>query len=144
MRADALLLNYKALAFTFTPDPARGVATIGAEPPLAGVRVDASVPLAAGPCDDWRGALRADFTDPLRLRFAGAFPAACGEKAWPVAYADPKSYNERALAGLWQEMGGKLAGTVRDGRRRPRRRASSCARRRWPRWCATSTSSATT
>ena len=38
-------------------------------------------------------------------RLAGAFQAACGEKVWPVAYADPKSYNERALAGLWREHG---------------------------------------
>ena len=46
---------------------------------------------------------------------AGAFPVACGEKVWPIAYADPKSYNERALAGLWREQGGKLTGGVRDG-----------------------------
>ena len=32
-----------------------------------------------------------------------------------MAYADPKSYNERALAGLWADMGGRLGGTVRDG-----------------------------
>ena len=49
------------------------------------------------------------------MRFAGAFPVACGEKVWPIAYADPKSYNERALAGLWAELGGKLSGVVRDG-----------------------------
>ena len=113
--ADALLLNYRAVLLTFTPDPARGVAVVGVEPPLAGVRVDATVPLVSGPCDDWRGALKGDFSDPARMRFAGAFPVACGEKVWPLAYADPKSYNERALAGLWREQGGKLGGVVRDG-----------------------------
>ena len=115
VRADALLLNYKALTFTITPDPARGVATIGVDLPLAGVRFDTSVPLMAGPCDDWRGALRPDFSDPTRARFTGSLPAACGEKTWALAYADPKSYNERALLGLWNEMGGKLLGNVRDG-----------------------------
>ncbi len=115
VRPDALLLNYKALAFTFTPDPARGVATIGVDLPLAGVRVDPSVPLTTGPCDDWRGALRPDFSDPTRARFGGSLPAACGEKTWALAYAEPKSYNERALLGLWNDMGGKLLGTVRDG-----------------------------
>ena len=113
--ADALLLNYRAVILTFTPDAARGVATVGVEPPLAGVRVDLTVPLATGPCDDWRGTLKADFADPARMRLAGAYPASCGEKIWPLAYADPKSYNERALAGLWQEMGGRLSGVVRDG-----------------------------
>ena len=115
VRPDALLINYKALAFTITPDAARSVATIGVDLPLAGVRVDPSVPLSAGPCDDWRGALKPDFSDPARARFNGTWPAACGEKTWALAYADPKSYNERALLGLWADMGGKLLGKVRDG-----------------------------
>ena len=113
--ADALLLNYRAVLLTFTPEPGRGVATIAVDPPLAGVRVDATVPLTSGPCDDWRGTLKAEFADPGRMHLAGAFQVACGEKVWPVAYADPKSYNERALAGLWAEQGGKLSGVVRDG-----------------------------
>lgn len=115
VRADALMLNYKAVVFTFTPDVARGIATIATDPPLAGVRVDASVPLASGACEDWRGALRADFTDPMRLRFAGGYAAACAEKTWATAYADPERYNARALLGMWKEMGGRIGGTVREG-----------------------------
>ena len=113
--ADALLLNYRAVLLTFTPDPGRGVATIAADPPLAGVRVDATVPLVSGACEDWRGALKGELDDPARMHFAGTFPIACGEKIWPLAYADPKSYNARALAGMWAEEGGKLTGVVRDG-----------------------------
>ena len=115
VRADALMLNYKALLLTFTPDTASGVARITADPPLAGVRVDASVPLGTAACADWRGALRADFSDASRIRFGGTFATACGEKLWPVAYVDPQRYNGRALLGLWQTMGGKLDGQVRDG-----------------------------
>ena len=115
VRADALLLNYKALMLTFTPDAARGVAMVGIDPPLSGLRADSGVPLLPGPCDDWHGALKADFSDPVRVRLPGGFPAACGERSWPVAYADPKAYNERALTGLWRELGGKLGGSVRDG-----------------------------
>jgi D-alanyl-D-alanine carboxypeptidase/D-alanyl-D-alanine-endopeptidase (penicillin-binding protein 4) len=113
--ADALLLNYRAVLLTFTPDPGRGIATIAVDPPLAGVRVDATVPLVSGACEDWRGALKGELDDPARMRFAGMFPIACGEKIWPVAYADPKGYNARALAGMWAEEGGKLSGVVRDG-----------------------------
>lgn len=115
VRADALLLNYKSEVFTFTPDPARGLATIAADPPLAGVRIDASVPLGAASCDDWHAALRADFTEATRIRFAGSYPAACGEKVWSVAYADASRFNERAIAGLWAQIGGQLGGRVRDG-----------------------------
>jgi D-alanyl-D-alanine carboxypeptidase/D-alanyl-D-alanine-endopeptidase (penicillin-binding protein 4) len=114
-RADALLLNYTALVLTLTPDAMRGVAMVGIEPPLAGLHADTSVPLLTGACDDWHGTLKADFSDPLRVRLSGGLPAACGERSWAVAYADPKSYNERALIGLWRELGGKLGGRVRDG-----------------------------
>jgi D-alanyl-D-alanine carboxypeptidase/D-alanyl-D-alanine-endopeptidase (penicillin-binding protein 4) len=115
VRPDALLLNYKSLLLTFTPDSARGVAIVSSEPPMAGVRIDLSVPLSTGVCNDWRAALRADLADPQRIRFAGHYATACGEKQWPLAYADPKAYNPRMLAGLWREMGGKLVGRVRDG-----------------------------
>ncbi|MES2101355.1 MAG: D-alanyl-D-alanine carboxypeptidase/D-alanyl-D-alanine-endopeptidase [Pseudomonadota bacterium] len=115
VRADALMLNYKTIVFTFTPDAARAVATISTDPPLAGVRVDTSVPLTADACDAWRGALRADFSDPLRLRFAGGYATSCAEKSWAIAYADPERYSARALLGMWKEIGGRIGGTARNG-----------------------------
>lgn len=116
VKPDALLLNFKAVTYRFVPDAARGVAVVGVEPRLDGVAVDAEVPLARGPCNDWRGALKATLDDPARVRFEGAYPASCGERAWPVAYADPASYNARLLRALWLDGGGRLGGTVRDGR----------------------------
>jgi serine-type D-Ala-D-Ala carboxypeptidase/endopeptidase (penicillin-binding protein 4) len=110
---DALLLNYKSVVLTFTPEA--DVARVQTEPPLAGVQWPLVVPLSKAPCADWRGALRADFSDPLRPRLTGAYPAACGERSWPLAYADPASYAGRALAGLWREIGGQLGGQVREG-----------------------------
>ncbi|HEY1231083.1 MAG TPA: D-alanyl-D-alanine carboxypeptidase, partial [Ramlibacter sp.] len=74
---DALLLNFKSVTLGFVPQ-ADGIARVIAEPPLAGVVWPALVPLAAGNCGDWRGALRADFTDPLLPRFLGGYPASCG------------------------------------------------------------------
>jgi D-alanyl-D-alanine carboxypeptidase/D-alanyl-D-alanine-endopeptidase (penicillin-binding protein 4) len=116
VKADALLLNFKALTYRFTPDPSRGVAVVGVEPRLDGVVVDAEVPLARGACDDWRGALKATLDDPARVRFGGAYPTSCGERTWPLAYADPASYNARLLRALWLDGGGRLGGTVREGR----------------------------
>ena len=114
-QSDALLLNFKSLLLTFTPDAGRGVASIVSDPPLAGLRVDTSVPLVAGACDNWRAGLRVDASDPTRIRFQGSYPAACGETLWPQAYADPKSYNARLIEALWRESGGALSGSVRDG-----------------------------
>jgi serine-type D-Ala-D-Ala carboxypeptidase/endopeptidase (penicillin-binding protein 4) len=115
VRPDALLLNYKAITLSFTPDPVRGVATVAMEPALAGVSLDKTVPLTPGGCDDWRGTLKARLGDPQRLGFGGSYPVACGEKTWPVAYADPASYNTRLVDALWRSLGGGLTGQVRDG-----------------------------
>lgn len=111
---DALLLNFKSVLLTFTPQA--GAVRVQSEPPLAGVLWPALVPALAGECADWRGGLKADFTDPLRPRFAGSYPVACGERTWPLAYADARGYAARAVAGLWAEIGGRLGGQVRDGR----------------------------
>lgn len=114
---DALLVNFKSVVMTFTPNLSAGLASVSVEPPLANLQRPASVPLLPGAdCGDYRAALKADFSDPFRLSFKGGLPASCGEKVWAVAYADPASYAERAVLGMWQELGGKLGGRVRDGR----------------------------
>ena len=113
---DALLLNFKAVVMTFVPDRTANTAQVQFEPPLAGVQMQYSVPLSDAPCGDYRAALKADFSDPTAIRFGGSYSSNCGEKVWGVAYADPKSYATRAVEGIWREMGGKLAGSVREGR----------------------------
>ena len=123
VQPDALLVNYKSVVMTFAPNPGSGSASISYDPPLAGVQMQASVPLSAGSngraglaeCGDYRAQLKPDFADPLRMAFTGSYPAACGEKVWAIAYPDPASYAQRAIAGLWREMGGTLGGRVQGG-----------------------------
>jgi D-alanyl-D-alanine carboxypeptidase/D-alanyl-D-alanine-endopeptidase (penicillin-binding protein 4) len=115
VQPDALLVNYKSVTLTLRPDAARGVALVSHAPALAGMVVPASVPLLDGACDDWRRLLGADFSDPLQVRLAGAYPVACGEQTWTFAYADPAAYNARAVAAAWQALGGRLTGQVREG-----------------------------
>lgn len=112
-RPGALLLNYRAVTYTFVPDVAAGVARVNVEPPLANTPVDRTVPLVEGPCNDWRATLKPTFAD--SVRFAGAYPLACGELAWSVADPNPGTYATRLVQALWAEMGGRLAGSVRDG-----------------------------
>lgn len=110
---DALLVNFKSVILRFTPDD--GQARVSSEPPLQGLTIDTTVPLARGACGDWRGALRARFDQADRIRFEGRYPAACGERTWPVAYQDPASYAARAFEGVWRASGGILTGQVRAG-----------------------------
>ena len=115
---DALLLNYKSSVMTFVPDATAGLARIQYDPPLAGVQRQATVALAAPgtDCGDWRAALRAELADPAKVSFQGVYPAACGERTWPVAAADPRGFAARAVEGMWRELGGKLTGSVREGK----------------------------
>jgi D-alanyl-D-alanine carboxypeptidase/D-alanyl-D-alanine-endopeptidase (penicillin-binding protein 4) len=112
---DALLVNYKSVVMTFVPGR-DGQAQVHYEPPMAGVATQAAVPLGNGECGDWRGALRGELADPLKIRFAGSYPASCGEKSWATAYAAPRDFALRAVGGIWAEMGGKVGGQMREGR----------------------------
>ena len=114
-RPDALLLNFKSVTYGFVPDTATGRARVTRTPWLEGAASEQTVALASGPCGDWRGALKASFDAKAGARFGGSYPAACGEREWPVADPEPATYNARLLAGLWREMGGQLRGTVRQG-----------------------------
>ena len=116
---DGLLVNFKSQLFTFVPDAAAGVARIVMEPPMAGVQVPATVPLGRGGCGDWRASLQADWSNPLQPRFAGRYPASCGERLWPLAHPEPERMTPRAVLGVWQSLGGQLQGRVRDGHVNP-------------------------
>lgn len=113
---DGLLVNFKSQLLTFVPDAAAGVAHIIMEPPMAGVQAPATVPLVRANCGDWRASLQADWSNPLQPRFAGRYPASCGERIWPVAHPEPERMTARSVQGLWQSLGGQLQGSVRDGR----------------------------
>jgi D-alanyl-D-alanine carboxypeptidase/D-alanyl-D-alanine-endopeptidase (penicillin-binding protein 4) len=112
---DALLVNFKSVVLTFQPATAAGVARVTSAPPMAGLDIDATVPLSRTGCGDWRGSLQARFNDANTIRFEGRYPGSCGERVWPVAYQDPASYAARSLEGLWRATGGAITGEVRAG-----------------------------
>ena len=112
---DALLVNFKSLVLTFTPEPERGRAAVRIEPALAGVQVDESVPLAKGVrCEDWRASLQAVLDQAQQVSFRGPYPASCGERSWPTAYAEPESFAARTIEAAWRALGGGLSGRVRE------------------------------
>jgi D-alanyl-D-alanine carboxypeptidase/D-alanyl-D-alanine-endopeptidase (penicillin-binding protein 4) len=117
VRPDALLLNFKSWTLNLRPDPARQLTWLSSDLPLA--LAQDRVPIRPGACLDPRGALRANWAlepgKPQPLRLDGHWPSACGEQRWPIADADPTTFNARLLAGMWQAMGGKLNGRVRNG-----------------------------
>ncbi len=112
---DALLLNYKAVSLYFVADQENQQARVYALPALAGMSVPAVVRGSQGPCNDWRARLAADFTDPLRPVFRGAYPLTCGDKVWHVSVLDSARYAEAVFRALWESSGGVWRGRVREG-----------------------------
>ena len=123
VQPDALLINFHAITWTITPDTTRGVARLVAETDPLGTPAR-TVPLTPGPCEDWRSGLKAVVTmggagaagADGAVRFTGNYPTACGEQTWPMADPDPAGHGARLIATLWKDLGGTLAGRVRDGR----------------------------
>jgi D-alanyl-D-alanine carboxypeptidase/D-alanyl-D-alanine-endopeptidase (penicillin-binding protein 4) len=114
---DALLVNFKAARLRFYPEAA-GVARVEVDPPLPAVRVAAPPPLDAAPCTDWRrsvGARIADDGAHAEVTFAGAYPAACGEREWWVALLDAPHYTHAMFTAFFAQAGGRFAGGVAEG-----------------------------
>jgi len=113
---DPLLVNYKAITYTFTPDPESQAARVTASPLLASMQLPAPVRLIDGACGDWHERLQVDFADPLAPVVHGAYPAACGEQAWSVSGGPSATeFDGAAFRALWTAAGGSWSGVVREG-----------------------------
>jgi D-alanyl-D-alanine carboxypeptidase/D-alanyl-D-alanine-endopeptidase (penicillin-binding protein 4) len=115
-RPDALLINFKSIVMTFTPDaaPAAGRWCATSRRWRACRWAPACRMVRVARCGDWRSELRASVENPVNIEFLGTYSSACGEKIWPSAYADPASFAARAIEGSWRQLGGLLTGTARD------------------------------
>jgi D-alanyl-D-alanine carboxypeptidase/D-alanyl-D-alanine-endopeptidase (penicillin-binding protein 4) len=115
---DALLLNFKAVRFQFVPDASRGTVTVIAEPKPAGLEFTASVRATDGACGDWRAGIKADFQSnggAAKASFSGNMPASCGERYWNASLLGQPNYVYGVFRQLWEESGGTLTGTWKDG-----------------------------
>ncbi len=115
---DALLVNFKSFRFSFVPDPDSRTVAVIVEPRPAALEMASTVKGADGPCGDWKERLRADFQssgNSARAVFAGTFPLSCGEKTWNVSLLSHAGYVGSVFRELWEESGGVLRGTVKNG-----------------------------
>ena len=114
--ADAFLVNFGAVNFTFVPDG--NSVRVVAEPDLPNVEIVSRIRPAKQPCGAWRRNLQYDVMEQGLLStvvFEGSYPAECGERSWPLAVLEPKRFAESALRWVWSESGGVLRGKVREG-----------------------------
>ena len=116
---DALLVNFKAVRFAFSPDTARSAVAVRVDPPLPAVTLDAPPQLGNGDCGDWRTAIGATWVNQggsAAAAFAGRYPQACGEREWYVALLDHPHYVLGMFATYFRAAGGQFDGGVQEGR----------------------------
>jgi D-alanyl-D-alanine carboxypeptidase/D-alanyl-D-alanine-endopeptidase (penicillin-binding protein 4) len=120
---DALLLNFKAVTLQLIPDPAQKTLVVSMEPAPANLDLINKITLGNGNghgngCGDWKERLRADtFGHGLttRLVLTGVFPQSCGEQRWNIAVQEHPQFVHGVFLQLWTELGGSLAGGMREG-----------------------------
>ena len=112
-----LLLHYNTLLLGLHPGKvANAPVTLAAEPPLAGLVIDNRILTSDAPCGTWYRDLQATLEPGRRLVLSGSLPAACGPRTWSAAPLPPAEFGSALVAALWSEVGGRLGGTVREGR----------------------------
>lgn len=111
---DALLLNFNSVRLWFIPEGEK--IKIISMPELAGISLDNRVTAATVPvnCSDWNDALSIQLQGDT-LRVQGVFPVQCGERERHISLLSHPSYLYAVFRALWQEMGGVLQGTLREG-----------------------------
>jgi D-alanyl-D-alanine carboxypeptidase/D-alanyl-D-alanine-endopeptidase (penicillin-binding protein 4) len=115
---DALLVNYKAIRLQFIPEPETRSVRITVEPVLPQVAIVNNLKFDPGACGDWVARLKLEAhgnSQQARFTFNGSYAASCGERARHFSVLGHPQYIHSLFQELWREMGGTLAGGVRDG-----------------------------
>ena len=112
---DGLLVNFKSLMLTISPDPSGKSVVLTTEPPMADVEIHNSLRLTSGPCGDWRSDIQVDLARNDLITMAGRYRASCGEHSWTVAHPDPDQFALKVVKALYLQSGATLKGQVRYG-----------------------------
>ena len=110
---DALLLNFNAIRLRFIP--ADGKVNVFTEPGLAGIIIDNQLTLKnQHNCSAWDDNVHVQL-DGNVIRLQGTYPAPCGEHDKAISLLSHTRYFDAVFRSLWQEMGGTLRGSTRNG-----------------------------
>lgn len=109
---DPLLSNFKTVRFRFVPNGSQ--VQVLADPPLPELKLVNRVVLDSQPCGDWKNGLKVEVHEPHQVSFDGRYHATCGERDYYVSLLSHADYSAALIAYLWRDMGGELAGKVRE------------------------------
>ncbi len=115
---EALLVNFRVVTLIITPDFEGRAVRVTADPVPAPLNLVNNLKLTDGPCNDWRGDLKADIRavpEPAMVALNGSFSTQCGEKSYLLALFDSRRYAQGLFRELWTQQGGSFAGAARPG-----------------------------
>ncbi len=116
--ANALLLNFQTVGFTFVPNRITKNVQIAADPPPANLKIHNNLKYIGGKC---RGPLRhvrmkiASAPKVTAVNFTGKYPASCGKSVLYRVVLEPDQLLYGVFKTLWRELGGSLRGGLRKG-----------------------------
>ncbi|MDH3514750.1 MAG: D-alanyl-D-alanine carboxypeptidase/D-alanyl-D-alanine-endopeptidase, partial [Gammaproteobacteria bacterium] len=111
----ALLVNFQAVNFRFTPQPGR--LQIVADPLPANVEIENRVSLTDAPCRGWARRLGMKVRHEegrTRVIFSGRYDAECGSRELFRVVSEPAPFILGLFRSLWAELGGRFQGGVRE------------------------------
>jgi D-alanyl-D-alanine carboxypeptidase/D-alanyl-D-alanine-endopeptidase (penicillin-binding protein 4) len=114
---DALLLNFNSVRLQFIPDAEKKTVLVTAEPKPAQLEIANNLILTDEACGEWKAKELSDIQvtpQAARIVLNGSYPLGCGEQTWNVALLSHPQYVFGVFKDLWQELGGKLKGTLRE------------------------------
>lgn len=111
---DALLVNLKSLSVVLHPETEEARVVMLPETPGADRAVLNRLTLSNGNCGDWREKLRFDMNGET-VTVRGDYAANCGDKVLNLSPFRADSQVDGLFRALWEELGGTLRGTVRNG-----------------------------
>ncbi len=109
---NALMVNFKALRYTFEPDPAMSTVNVSLFPEaLENLQVVNDLSLGGGRCGGYQRGITLTANENVdRVVFSGSFPSGCSSYSM---YRTALSHNEFAYGmfrTMWHELGGELDG----------------------------------
>ncbi len=122
VQPNALMVNFKAFTFTFTPRGDGGGVLVRANPALPNLEIVNQLALVRAKCRGVLAAVRMSIPDPAnpdRVVFSGNYPAACGEQTLPRTAMAPASYAYGLFKAVWAQWGGQIDGGVTHGLKPP-------------------------
>jgi len=114
----ALVVNFKAIEFSFHPDAEQHRVIVAADPDLPQLKIVNKLALRDGNCGNWKDGFTYQVSreaDQVVLTLSGSYTAACGDRDFNLSLVDDADYVFQLFRQLWREQGGAIDGKVKHG-----------------------------